>query len=187
MDFPHCFPIHLSISVFIFFSLLVVGSLDVVLCAWNTERANLADATCFYDRAAGQVPLSISIMLTQQFRKTSGRVFPGTILTLWNAVQQTNNRKSCQHFYSFARKPMTYECMHNIVSKSHIVTEASYYFAHRNSTVCMHAEINTIMFTAFQRVNMVPGMPRAHDQKFLRNCCVTIIKIDSGSWPAARS
>jgi len=39
-----------------------------------------------YDRAAGQLPLSILIMLTQQFQKTSGRGFRGTILTLWNAV-----------------------------------------------------------------------------------------------------
>jgi len=45
--FSTLFLIHLSISVFIFFPLLVVGSLDVVLCVWNTERANLADATCF--------------------------------------------------------------------------------------------------------------------------------------------
>jgi len=47
MDFPHCFLILLSISVFIFFPLIVVGSLDVVLCVWNKERAGLADATCF--------------------------------------------------------------------------------------------------------------------------------------------
>jgi len=34
----------------------------------------------------GQLLLSILIMLTQQFRKTSGRGFPDTILSLWNAV-----------------------------------------------------------------------------------------------------
>jgi len=63
-------------------------------------------------------------------------------------------------------------------------TQSSYYFAHRNSTVSKYAEINTIMSTAFQRARMVPRKPRP---EVFRNCCVNRIKIDSGSWPAARS
>jgi len=50
---------------------------------------------------------------------------------------------------------------------------------HRNSTVSKHAEIKTIISTAFKRVRMVPRNPRP---EVFWNCCDNIIKIDSGSW-----
>jgi len=54
MDFPHCFLILLRIYVIIFSPFLFVGSLDVVLSVWNTERAGLVEAPCFITTVAAQ-------------------------------------------------------------------------------------------------------------------------------------
>ena len=80
----------------------------------------------------------------------------------YHCTRECNNKQQeiVSTLYSLASEPTTYECMHNSVIKSCILTEASYYFAHRNYTVSKHVAINTIMSTAFQRVKMVSRKPR---------------------------